>query len=64
MSVFNAVALMSTNPWSSQPSIFIISCGAARDRTRPILQHRDNVLARAPSTRELERTALATMLPI
>jgi hypothetical protein len=24
MSVFNAVTLKSTNPWSSQPSIFII----------------------------------------
>jgi phage terminase large subunit-like protein len=24
MAAFNAIALMSTNPWSAQPSIFVI----------------------------------------
>jgi hypothetical protein len=24
MAAFNAIALMSTNPWSSRPSIFVI----------------------------------------
>ena len=38
------------------------STGRTRDRTRPILQIRQNVLARAPSTRDPKRTTLTCQI--
>src|SRR6185503_19509794 len=38
------------------------STGRTRDRTRPMLQKRQKVLAKAPSTRDPKRTYVATSL--